>query len=136
MAVFLKKYSTPILFFVLLTLLILAWRFPAIGLKLGIIFLLITLLTAGLAILEKHKQAYRAGQITRSIFIRNAALEFTGVLLAMSLAGWLGRPLAKLATQGIEDDLIHLVAGMVVGLLAGMGIGLLVRQMWGQLIRG
>ena len=135
MTTFLKKYSTPILFFVLLTLLVLAWRFPAIGLKLGIIFLLVTIFTASMAILEKHKEAYRAGKVTRFAFIRNAVLEITGVLLAMSVAGWLGRPLAALATQGIEDHLVRLIAGIAVGLLAGIGIGFLVRQTWGRLVK-
>jgi hypothetical protein len=132
---FLRKHSTPILFFLLLTLLILAWIFPAIGLRLGILFLLFALVTASFAIVGKHRELYRQGKISRWVFIRNAALEILGVLLAMSLAGWLGRQVAALATQGIGDGLIRMIAGLLVGLLAGIGIGFLVRQTWGRLVR-
>ena len=132
---FLRKHSTPILLFVLLTLLILAWMFPDMGLRLGMIFLLLTLLTASLAIVAKHRELYRQGKITRNGFIRNAAFEIIGILLAMSLAGLLGRPLAVLATRGIGDNLVRMIAGLVIGLLAGIGIGFLVRQTWGRLVR-
>ena len=135
MTAFFRNHSTPILFFILLTLLFLAWRFPAAGLKLGIVFLLFSLVTASLAALERHKKAYRAGRITRGVFIRNSVLEITGILLAMSLAGLLGRPLAALATQTIGNGLIRVIAGILVGLLAGIGIGFLVRQTWGRLVK-
>ena len=101
-----------------------------------IIFLLFSLVTGSLAVLEKHRQAYRQGKITRGVFIRNAVLEITGILLAMTLAALLGRPLAALATRGIGNGLIRVIAGMLVGLLAGMGIGFVVKQTWGRLIRG
>ena len=135
MTAFLRKHSTPILFFILLTLLILSWVFPAMGLRLGILFLLLTLVTASIGIVGKHRELYRQGKITRWVFIRNAALEIIGVLLAMSLAGGLGRQVAALATRGIGDDLLRLIAGLLVGLLAGIGIGFLVRQTWGRLVR-
>ncbi len=135
MTAFLRKYATLILFFLLLTLLTLAWVFPAMGLKLGILFLLLTLVTASFAIVGKHRELYRQGKITRQEFIRNAALEILGVLLAMSLAGGLGRPLAALATRGIGDNLVRMIAGLLAGLLAGLGIGFLVRQTWGRLVR-
>jgi hypothetical protein len=135
MAAFLRKYSTLLLFLLLLTLLILSWVFPAVGLRLGVVFLLVTLGTASLVILGKHRDLYQQGKIKRKEFIRNAVLEILGVLLGMSLAGWLGRPLAALATQGIGDDLVRLIAGLLVGLLAGIGIGFLVRQTWGRLVK-
>src|SRR5689334_15423753 len=135
MTAFFRKHSTPILFCILLTLLVLAWRFPQAGLRLGIIFLLFSLVTGSLAVLEKHRQAYRQGKITRGVFIRNAVLEITGILLAMTLAALLGRPLAALATRGIGNGLIRVIAGMLVGLLAGMGIGFVVKQTWGRLVK-
>jgi hypothetical protein len=135
MTAFLRKHSTPILFFLLLTLLILSWIFPALGLRLGVVFLLVTLLAASLVILGKHRDLYRQGKITRWAFVRNAALEILGILLAMSLAGWLGRQVAMLATRGIEADPVRLVSGLLVGLGAGIGIGFVVRQTWGRLVR-
>lgn len=135
MITFFRKHSTPILFFVLLTLLTLAWLFPSAGLRLGIIFLLFSLVIASLAVLERHKEAYRQGKVRRSIFIRNAVLEITGILLAMTLAGLLGRPVAAMATQQISNDLLRVIVGIMVGLLAGIGIGILVRQTWGRLVK-
>ena len=135
MIAFLRKHSTLLLFLLLLTLLILSWIFPALGLRLGVGFLLVTLLAASLVILGKHRDLYRQGKITRWAFVRNAVLEILGVLLAMSLAGALSRQVAALATRGIKDDLVRVVTGIVVGLLAGIGIGFAVRQTWGRLVR-
>ena len=104
-------------------LLVLAWIFPSAGLKLGIAFLLLSFLIASLAVLEKHKNAYRKGEITRQIFIRNAVLEISGGFLVMLLAGLLGRSAAEVATQQISHDLIRVIAGIAVGLLVGISVG-------------
>jgi len=133
MTAFFRKHSTLSLFLILLTLLVLAWLFPAAGLKLGIVFLLFTLVTASLAALEAHKKAYGAGKITCGIFIRNVVLEITGILLAMTLAGLLGRPIAAMATQQMGNGPLKVIAGISVGLLAGIGIGFVVKQTWGRL---
>ena len=132
MATFFRKYSTPILFFLLVTLLILAWLFPSAGLILGIIFLLFSFFIASSAVLEKHREAYRQGKIRRSIFIRNVILEMTSILLAMLLAGLLGRYMAGIATRQIDNDLTRVVAGIMVGLLVGMGVGTFARKTWGR----
>ena len=135
MTAFLRKHSTSVLFFTLFTLLFLAWLFPSSGLKLGIVFLLFSLVAASLAALEGQKEAYRAGRITRGAFIRSAVLEITGILLTMTLAGLLGRAIATIATGQMEQGLIKVVAGIVVGLLAGVGVGSLVRRTWGRLVK-
>ena len=132
MAAFFRKHSTPILFFLLVILLILAWLFPSNGLILGIIFLSFSFFIANSAVLEKHKEAYRQGKIRRSIFIRNVLLEGTGILLAMLLAGLLGRYMAEIATLQIDNGLIRVITGVVVGLLVGMGIGAFARKTWGR----
>ena len=135
MATFFRKHSTPILFLLLVTLLILAWLFPSAGLILGIIFLLFSFFIASSAVLEKHREAHRQGKITRGIFIRNILLEGTGILLAMLLAGLLGRYMAEIATRQINNDLIRVIAGIMVGLLVGMGVGTFARKTWGRLAR-
>jgi hypothetical protein len=135
MAAFFRKHSTPILFFLLLTLLVLAWLFPSDGLILGIIFLLLSFFIASLAVIEKHKEAYRQGKIGRGIFIRNVLLEETGILLAMLLAGLLGRVMAGMATRQIGDGLVRVIAGIMVGLLVGMGVGTFARKTLGQLAK-
>jgi hypothetical protein len=128
MTTFLTKHSAVILLSGLVTLLILAWVFPSAGLKLGITFLLLSFSIASLAVLEKHQKAYRKGEMTRGVFIRNAVLEISGVFLLMLLAGMLGRYTAEVATQQIGNDLIRLVAGILVGLLVGLGTGFLAKK--------
>jgi hypothetical protein len=132
MAAFFTKHSTPTLFFLLLTFLALAWLFPAAGLILEIVFLPLSLVIASLVVLEERKEAYRQGQITRSVFIRKAMLEITGILLAMVLAGLLGRYVTEIATRQMENGLIRTSAGMLVGLMVGIGVGIFARKTWGR----
>jgi hypothetical protein len=128
MIAFLTKHSTIILLSGLVILLLLAWVFPAAGLKLGITFLLLSFLIASLVVLEKHRKAYTREAIARNVFIRNAALEVSGTFLVMLLAGLLGRSAAEVATQQIGNDLIRIGAGISVGLVVGLGIGFLGKQ--------
>jgi|GEM_PF-2175492 len=123
MTTFFTKHSTIILIALLFTMLALAWIFPSAGLKLGIMSLLLSFLIASLAVLEKHKKAYRKGEITRQVFIRNAVLEISGGFLVMLLAGLLGRNVAETATQQIGNGLIRVIAGILVGLLVGVSVG-------------
>ena len=51
-------------------------------------------------------------------------------LLALTLAGLLGRPAAAMATQQMGDGLFKVIAGILIGLLAGIGVRLVVRQTW------
>jgi hypothetical protein len=135
MTTFFRKHSTPILFLLLLILLILAWLFPSAGLLLGIIFLLLSFFIASSAVLGKHNEAYRQGRIRHTVFIRNAVLEITGILFAMVLAGLLGRYIAQIATQQMDNDLIRVIAGITIGLLVGIGIGFVVKQTWCRLVK-
>lgn len=134
MTAFLTKHSTTILMSGLMILLILAWIFPTAGLKLGIAFLLLTFFIASLAVLEKHKQAYRKEKVTRGVFIRNAVLEINGTFLVMLLAGLLGRYAAQITTQQIGNDLIRVGAGIAVGLLVGLGVGMLAKKTLRRLV--
>ena len=134
MTTFLRKHSSILLLSLLLILLLLAWIFPSAGLKLGIAFLLLTFLIASLVVLEKHKQAYCKGKITRGVFIRNAVLEMSGTWTIMVLAGLLGRHAAGAATQQIDHDLMRVIAGIAVGLLVGLGVGLLGKKTLRRLV--
>jgi hypothetical protein len=132
MTAFLKKHVTFLLTLLLITLLVLAWLFPSAGLKMGIASLLLTFLLVSWLALEKQKNAYRTWQITRGVFIRNAAVEISGAWIVMTLAGLLGREAAWFATQPIGNDLLRTIAGIVVGLLVGMGVGTLANKTWKQ----
>jgi len=134
MTTFFKKHSTILLMSLLITLLILAWVFPSAGLKLGITFLLIIFCITSWIVLEKHKQAYRKGQISRLTFIRNAALEIVGTGLMMLLAGILGRYVAAIVAQPIDNWLLRVIAGIAVGAVVGIGVGLLAKKTLRRLV--
>jgi hypothetical protein len=121
MTAFLKKHITIILLSLLVTLLVLAWLFPSAGLKLGIAFLLLSFLLVSWLVLEKQKNVYCDGLVTRGIFIRNAVIEISGLWIVMTLAGLLGRDAAGFATRQIGDGLLRTVTGIGVGLLVGIG---------------
>jgi hypothetical protein len=134
MTTFISKHSTIVLMSGLVILLVLARVFPTAGLKLGITFLLLSFLIASFVVLDKHKKAYSKGQITRGIFIRNAAMEISGIFVIMLLAGLLARSAAEIATQQIGNDIIHVIAGIGVGLLVGLSVGFLAKKTLRRLV--
>jgi hypothetical protein len=134
MTAFFKKHSTLILLSLLVILLVLAWVFPSAGLRLGIAFLLISFFLTSWLVLEKHKEAFRKGEITRGHFIRNAVIEISGTWLIMGLAGLLGRTAAGIATQPIGNDLLRVLAGLGVGLVVGLGVGMLAKKTLRRLV--
>jgi hypothetical protein len=135
MTTLLTKHSTLIILSLLAALLALAWAFPSQGLLLGICFLVLCFSIAGLAVLHRHRQAYRLGRVTRAMFIRNAALDLTGTWLAMLAAALAGNSVAWVVTRPIDHDLARLVAGVAVALVVGLAVGTLAKKTWGRLLR-
>lgn len=117
------------------TVLVVGVSFSPARWMLGILFLLFGLVTASLAVLKKHRRSYRQGSITRAVLVRNILLDMLGILLAMILAGLLGKYIAQAATAGIDHDLIRIVTGILLGVLVGGCIGLLIKLAWGRLIK-
>ncbi len=130
-----KNYRTLISVALLLVVLFFARQFPAAGLILGMTFFLFSLIIASLAVIGKHREAYRQGQITRAIFIRNIFVEILGVLIAMALAVLLGRYIAQIATEHINNALTKFIAGILIGLLVGIGVSILVKHAWGRIVK-
>ena len=128
MTAFFKRHSTLILVSLLVTFLVLSWIIPSERLFLGITFVFFSFLVGSAASLGKHNEAYCAGRVTRGIFIRNAALEIGGTLTIMLVAGLLGRYIAGIATQPIGDDLLRLIAGLLVAMCVGIGVGFLAKK--------
>jgi len=122
-----------VVFLLLVVMIAVIWLMPFAASALGIDFLLFSLAIAIYFIFEKHREAYRQGNITRAIFVRNILFEIFGILLAMTLAGLLGGYIAQIATDQITNDLTKLIAGVVIGLLAGIGVGFIVSRIWGKL---
>jgi len=129
-----NKYFTILVLF-LLGIAITLWKFPLIAPFLGPTLLLLSLAMAVSSVLKKHKEAYLQGKITRAIFVRNISLEIFGILLAMALAGLLGRHIAQIATEHINNALTRLITGILIGLLAGIGVSILVKYTWGQIVK-
>jgi hypothetical protein len=130
-----KNYSTLILVLLLLLVLICAWLFPSAGLILGVTVFLFGLIMASFAVIGKHREAYLQGKITRGVFVRKVLTEIFGILLAMTLAGLLGRYIAQIATEHINNDLTKLIIGILIGLLAGIGVGILIKHTWGRIVK-
>ena len=135
MNILLAKHSALILISLLLALFALAWLFPSAGPVLGVTVLVLSFLLVSFVVLQKHRDLYRQGSISRSLFLRNTLLEIAGAGLAMVCAGLLGRWLAGLLTPGIEDTLVRFVAGIGIGLLAGISMGSLLSKALGRLLR-
>jgi uncharacterized protein YacL len=119
----------------LLSLLILIWLFPSSRLILTILFLLCGFVLASFPVVEKHRQAYLQGKISRYVYIRNILFDVAGILLALILAGLLGRYIAQIATEQISHDLTKLIVGIMMGLVIGLAVGTFVKQAWGHLVR-
>ena len=58
-----------------------------------------------------------------------------GILIAMVLAGMVGKYIAQISTAQISSELTKLIAGIVISLLAGMSIGILVNRTWGEFVK-
>lgn len=110
-------------------------RFSLIAPILGITFLLCSLAVGIVSIFKKHRQAYLESKTTRSVFARNVSIEILGILLAMVVAGLLGRYLAQITTAQIANEFTKLIAGIFIGLLAGTGIGILTTRTLGRILK-
>ena len=102
---------------------------------LSLIFILFCLVLATISVVRRHKTLYLQGKITRGVFLRNTVLEILGILLAMTLAGLLGKYLAQVATAQISHSLIRVVLGILIGMLVGVCIESLMKRFWGYLVK-
>ena len=134
MSILFGKHSTLISIALLLAV-IAVWQFPSARLMLFMIFLLFSVARAIASVIAKHREARLKGRITSVIFVRNVLIETTGLLLAMVLAGLLGRYIAQVATQHISNDLIKLAAGIATGLLVGIGVGVVMHHISGRFMK-
>jgi len=119
----------------LLLAVIAVWQFPSARLMLFMILLLFSVARAIASVIAKHREAHLQGRITFVVFVRNVLIETTGLLLAMVLAGLLGRYIAQIATQHISNDLIKLAAGIATGLLVGIGVGVVMQRISGRFMK-
>lgn len=128
-------FSTALSFVPILGLLATAWFFPYLGLLLGMIFLLFGLVTGIYIAVKKHRGAYLQGRISLARAVRNICFETGSILLAVTLAGELGRSAAQFATGQIGHELTRIIAGVVIGLLVGTIVGLFVKQLSSHLVK-
>ncbi len=122
-------------FLLILVLLLSIWLLPSATSALGIGLIVLSLSLAFFTIFKKHRTAYLQGKLTRVAFLRNTFLDMFGILLAVILAGLLGRYLVGVATRPVHNDTARLIAGILIGLLVGIGVGLFVNRAWGRLIK-
>ena len=99
------------------------------------IVLFISFAIAIYSVVQKQIKLYREKPTSRVKLAWNVLFEIMGVLLAMGLAGLLGRTIAQIGTAQINNEGTKLIAGIVIALLAGMAIGTFVTRTWGRLIK-
>ena len=99
------------------------------------IVLFISFSIAIYSVVQKQIKLFREKSTSRVKLAWNVLFEIMGVLLAMVLAGLLGRTIAQIGTAQINNELTKLIAGIVMALLAGMAIGTLVTRTWGRLLK-
>lgn len=117
----------------LVILVILMWFFPSAMPVFGMSLLLLSFGVVILPIIKKQRELYKRGNLTSGELVRKIALEVFGVLVAMVLAGLAGRYLGQIVITQITDELVRVIAGIVLSLLAGMGAGILVQRTWERL---
>jgi hypothetical protein len=99
------------------------------------ILLLFSVARAIASVIAKHREAHLHGRITSVVFVCNVLVETAGLLLAMVLAGLLGRYIAQIATQHISNDQIRIAAGIVTSLLVGIGVGVRMQRLSGRFMK-
>ena len=112
----------------ILVLMLSAWLLPSAMPVLGIAIIVISLSIAFFSVFRKHRMAYRQGSLTRAAFLRNTFLDIFGILLAVVLAGLLGRYIIGMVARPISNNTARLIAAIIVGLLVGLGVGLFVNR--------
>ena len=98
----------------------------------GVVFLSLSI--AVYAVVQKHARLQQGKPASKIVMARNILVELTGILLAMLLAGLVGRYAAEAATRPISDESIKLVLRIFVAAGVGLGIGFVVRRAWGRLV--
>ena len=130
-----KNYLQFISCSFLILIVITFWKFPLSAPVLVIAFFLVSLMTAVWLIVKKHRKSYLEGKITRGVFVRNVAFEILGILLAMALAGLLGRYVAQAVTAQIFNNPAKFILSILIGLLTGTGIGILATRTLGRILK-
>jgi hypothetical protein len=87
------------------------------------------------SVLQKHKKLYREKSTSKIKMVGNILLEIIRILMAMLLAGLLGRYSAQITTQHISNDVLRFAAGITTGLVVGIGVGILMQYAWRRLIK-
>lgn len=128
---YLKNHSAILFVWLLLPMLVLAWLFPASRLIIEITFLLTSFVTAVWVAVAKNRDLYRKGRLTRRLFVRNTILDISAILLAMALAGLLARTIVPISIGQMGDNLLKIIAGIVVGLSIGFGVGVFMKRIRG-----
>src|SRR5262245_7112534 len=127
--------ATIIAVLLIVMLFVTVWANPTAGLTLGLIFFLFVLAATSYTIVIKNREAYRLGKITLATSIRNICLEIAAIMLAMILAGLIGRFISGMALGGMTNNPVRLITGIGIGLLVGWTIGLLIKRTCGHLVK-
>ena len=130
-----SRYWTHVTIILILALFAGSFLVPVWANTMALTAITLSLSMATFPVVQKHIRLNRSGAASKFRLARNIVLEFIGILLAMLLAGLIGRYAAGILTRQMGDELMKLIAGILIGMLTGLAVGILVRRVWGQLVR-
>ena len=111
------------------------WARPSVGLTLGLILFLFILIAISTMTVRKYREAYHLGKIPLSTSYRNICFEIGAVLLAMNLAGLVGKYLSIIVAGEKTGNPAKLITIIGISLIAGWTIGLFVQRACSRLMK-
>jgi len=130
----LLRYWTPLSIILILVLFAGAFFVPVWANAIALAVVLLSLSIAAYSIVHKHIRLHQGKPTNKIKTARNILLEMTGILLAMLMAGLLGRYGVGTITGQIDNELMKLIVGIIMGMLIGLTTGVVIQRAWGRLV--
>ena len=124
------RFLTPLPIVLIIVLFTASFMMPEWVNTIAGVTLVIGLLIGMYAVVQKHIRQRQSQPVSKLTTARNIFVDITGILLAMIVAGLLGRVVSEAATRQINNELTKLMAGIVIGMLMGLCVGVFVRRVW------
>ena len=128
------RYWIPFSLISVFVLFIVAFYVPDLANTIAGIMVILGLSVVTYSVVQKHMHLHRNEQAPKINTVKNILFELTGILLAMLFAGMLGKYTVEAVTPQIGDQMMKLIAGIVIGMLTGLCVGIVVRRVWARLV--
>ena len=123
----LQKHAPTISILLLVALLVALLFYPASSGILSTAMIVFGIGTAIAFVIHGNWQKHKTGELSKTEFFRNTALDLLGLALTMGAAMWLGRLAGNYAGTSWG-----MLAGIIAGMAVGFGIAFLAQKVWGK----